>query len=304
MPRTEFSVIIVPESTGKVIEKKIGKWKFISIVVAVSLFVICSAFFAFGYFKASIDSQKLASLEKENGYLQNKLDNLQQSVELIKGQMSDIIETDENIRLVFDMPSIDPAIREVGIGGPEFGVMEFESSRSQDLTLVERDIDKILRQINLENASFSDVYEKIQSKKDVLDHTPSIIPCEGLITSGLGVRNDPFTGMMTMHNGIDIAAGKGTPVYAPGAGTIINCGWDRGMGNFVVIDHGNNLKTYYGHLSLLKIHKGQKVDRMDLLGMVGSTGRSTGPHLHYEVRKYNRPVNPREYFVKSIIYKQ
>jgi murein DD-endopeptidase MepM/ murein hydrolase activator NlpD len=276
--------------------------KFIAIMTALGLFMIGSAFFAYGYFKATIDTQKMAGLEKENAFLQNKLDNLQQSVELIKGQMADIIKTDENIRMVFDMPSIDPAIREVGIGGPEFGTIEFESSRSQDLSMAERDIDKILRQINLENASFSDVYEKMQSKKDILDHTPSIIPCDGLITSGLGMRSDPFTGMMTMHNGIDIGTSKGTPVYAPAAGTVIRSGWDRGMGNFIIIDHGNNLKTYYGHLSVLKVHQGQRIDRMDLLGMVGSTGRSTGPHLHYEVRKYDRPVNPRDYFVKSIIY--
>jgi len=146
------------------------------------------------------------------------------------------------------------------------------------------------------------VYDKIQSKKNILDHTPSIKPCEGFISSGMGMRKDPFTGLMANHKGLDISNRKGTAVYATADGKVIRCGWDRGMGNFIVIDHGYNLKTYYGHLSLLKVKKGQKVSRMDVIGLMGSTGRSTGPHLHYEVRKYNRPVNPREYFVKSIIY--
>jgi hypothetical protein len=303
MSRAGFSVLIVPEDTGKVIKKVIPQWKVISALIIAILFVGCSAFCAIGYFKANIDSQKLVSLQEENQFLESNIVRLQQSVESIKGQMSDIIETDENIRLVFDMPSIDPAIREVGIGGPEFGAIEYDSRPAKELGFVEKDIDKILRQINLENASFDDLYTKIQSKKTKLDHTPSIMPCDGLITSGIGVRKDPFTGMMTMHNGVDIATSKGTPVYAPAAGTVIRSGWDRGMGNFVVIDHGNNLKTYYGHLSVLKARKGQYVKRLDILGLVGSTGRSTGPHLHYEVRSYNRPVNPREYFVKSIIYK-
>lgn len=302
MPRTGFSLIIVPESTGKVIKKTIAKWKVITALVVSVLVISCSAFCAIGYFKAKIDSQKLISLNEENQYLEANILKLQQTVEFIKGKMSDIIQTDEKIRLVFDMPSIDPAIREVGVGGPEFGTTEYDTRASEELGFVEKDIDKILRQINLENASFEDLYGKIQAKKSRLDHTPSIIPCEGLITSGIGVRKDPFTGLMAMHNGIDIATNKGTPVYAPAAGTIVDCGWDRGMGNFIVIDHGNDLRTYYGHLSLIKVRNGQYVQRMDILGLVGSTGRSTGPHLHYEIRSYNRPLNPREYFVNSIIY--
>jgi murein DD-endopeptidase MepM/ murein hydrolase activator NlpD len=303
MPKSQFSVIIVPDDTGKVIEKKIAKWKLVSALVFASLFVIVSGFFAFGYFKSNIDSQKLSALEEENLYLAGKVTDLQRSVEHIKGQMSNIIETDENIRLIFDLPTIDPSIREVGIGGPEYGVIEFNTPPASELSFVEQDIDKILRQIKLENASFEDIYNKVQDRKHILDHTPSIIPCDGFITSGLGRRRDPFTGLMAQHNGIDIATSKGTPIYAPAAGVVKKCGWDRGMGNFVVINHGYNLKTYYGHLSLIKVREGQKIHRMDVIGTVGSTGRSTGPHLHYEVRQYNRPVNPRDYFVKSIIYK-
>jgi len=302
MPRSDFSLIIVPDSTGKVIERRVARWKLVSGLSFGVLFILISLFFTIGYFKANIDNQKLASLQEENKFLELKIVKLQESVESIKGQMADIAETDENIRLVFDLPSIDPAIREVGVGGPEYGLMKFNSPPVHQLSMVEQDIDKILRQINLENASFDDVYDKIQSKKYILDHTPSIKPCEGFITSGAGVRKDPFTGMLAMHNGLDIAASKGTPVYAPASGIVIQCGWDSGMGNFIAIDHGNDLKTFYGHLSLIKVTKGQEIDRMDVIGLVGSTGRSTGPHLHFEVHKYSRPANPKDYFLKSIIY--
>ena len=302
MPQSEYSVIIVPDNTGKVIERRIAKWKVVSVLTFAALFVIASTIFTIGFFKANIDSHKLTSLEKENIYLSTKIVSLQESVEQIKGKMSDIIDTDENIRLVFDFPSIDPTIREVGIGGPEYGVMEFETPTAHQLAFVEQDIDKILRQIKFENASFQELYEKVQDKKTILDHTPSVKPCDGIITSGLGMRHDPFTGLMTKHNGLDIATSKGTPIHAPASGTITRTGWDRGLGNYVVIDHGNNIKTHYGHMSVVKVRKGQRVSRMDVIGAVGSTGRSTGPHLHYEVRKYNRPVNPRDYFVKSILY--
>jgi len=303
MPRKGFSVVIVPDDTGKVIEKRIGRWKIITVLAVLSVFFICSMFFALSYFKTNIDRQKLTSLEKENVYLASKIKNLRESVETIKERIADIVDTDEKIRLVFDLPIIDPSIREVGIGGPDFNSLEFSSLPIKKLSLVEKDINKILRQIDLENASLNDVYDKILNRKNVLDHTPSIMPAEGFITSGVGMRKDPFTGLVVMHKGIDIAADKGTSVVASANGIIERCGWERGMGNYIIVNHGNNIKTYYGHLSLIKVKKGQNVKRMDVIGLVGSTGRSTGPHLHYEVRKYGRYVNPRDYFIKSIIFR-
>ena len=303
MPRTGFSVVIVPDDTGKVIEKRIYRWKIIAMLIALSVFFICSIFFTLGYFKANIDQHKLTSLEKENVYLESEIKNLRGSVETIKERIAGIVETDEKIRLIFDLPTIDPSIREVGIGGPDFSPLEFNSLPTKKLSLVEKDINKISRQIDLENASLNDVYDKILTRKNTLDHTPSIMPAEGFITSGVGMRKDPFTGIMVLHKGIDIAADKGTPIIAPADGTVERCGWERGMGNYIVVNHGNNLKTYYGHLSLIKVKKGQNVNRFDIIGHVGSTGRSTGPHLHYEVRKYGRYVNPRDYFIKSIIFR-
>ncbi|MCD6162070.1 MAG: M23 family metallopeptidase [candidate division Zixibacteria bacterium] len=303
MSRAEFSVIIVPDDTGKVIEKRISKWKVKVLLVALCVFFICSAFFAYGYIKSDIDQYRLVSLEDENQYLESELANVRESVELMKGQIANVIRKDDNIRLSFDLPIIDPSIREVGIGGPDFSSVEFNSPAAKNLSLLEKDINKISRQIDFENVSFDDVYEKIKGKKDVLDHTPSIMPTNGYITSGMGVRKDPFTGLLTMHKGIDIGARKGTHVYAPADGVILKCGWDKGMGNFIIIDHGYNLKTYYGHLEIIKVRNGQHVNRMDLIGNIGSTGRSTGPHLHYEVRKYGRPINPKDFFVKSIIFK-
>jgi len=303
MPRKRFSVLIVPEGTGDIIKKSLATWKIVSGAVLLTIFFVVSIFFGIGYFKANVDNAKLASLKDENKYLEAKIGNLQESIESIKGQMANIINRDENIRLIYDLPSIDQSIREVGIGGPYFGGREFGSPLIEKASMVEEDIDKILRQLDLENASFGDVYEQVKGKMEVLNHMPSIIPCEGFITSGIGLRKDPFTGLMVRHNGIDIATNKGTVVHAPANGRIVNCGWDRGMGNFIVIDHGNSLKTYYGHLSLIKVQKGQYVERMDVLGQVGSTGRSTGPHLHYEVHRYEQPVNPSDYFIKSIIYR-
>ena len=125
---------------------------------------------------------------------------------------------------------------------------------------------------------------------------PSIWPVEGESTDSFGFRGNPFGGGgAEFHPGQDIAAPRGTPVYAPAEGTVVEAGWKNGYGQTVVLDHGNGLTTRYGHLSKIEVSAGQELRRGDLLGQVGSTGRSTGPHLHYEVRVGELPVSPSHY---------
>ncbi len=125
---------------------------------------------------------------------------------------------------------------------------------------------------------------------------PSIWPVEGESTDSFGIRGNPFGGGgAEFHPGQDIAAPRGTPVLAPAEGKVLEAGWKNGYGQTVVIDHGNGLTTRYGHLSKVEVSAGQELKRGDQLGQVGSTGRSTGPHLHYEVRVGELPVSPQHY---------
>jgi len=299
---TRFSLLIVPESTGRVIRKHLTGWKIIAAATLIVFLFITLFGFTIGFFKRNVDHHKLATLKRENRFFAEKIKDLQESVELIKGQMAGIIKKDENIRLVFDLPSIDPSIREVGIGGRTFETADIFSPLVDQVTVIENDIEKILRQIKLENASFTDVYDKLQNKRELLDHTPSIMPVEGFITRGIGMQINPVTGFYQMHNGVDISAERGTPIHAPAAGRVVSAGWDQGLGNSIVIDHGFGMVTVYGHLSLIKVRRGDTVKRMDVIGFVGSTGQSTGPHLHYEVRKNGQPVNPMNFAVKTALY--
>jgi murein DD-endopeptidase MepM/ murein hydrolase activator NlpD len=299
---SKFSVIIVPEDTGQVIEKKVTGWKLAGILAIIVVFAITALSFTIAYFKTDVDYHKLTSLKRENRYFADKIKTLQESVESIKGQMANIVKKDENIRLVFDLPSIDPSIREVGVGGQTFETIDLYSPTVDQLSVIEDDIDKVLRQLKLENASFTDVFDQLQTKKDVLDHTPSIMPVEGYISRGIGKQTNPFTGSYQMHGGVDIAAGRGTPIFAPAKGDVIFSGWEQGMGNTVIISHGYGLTTTYGHMSLIKVHKGDTINRQDVVGYVGSTGNSTGPHLHYEVQKNGSVVDPKNYMFSSTIY--
>jgi len=128
--------------------------------------------------------------------------------------------------------------------------------------------------------------------------TPSVWPVKGWVTSGFGPRISPFTGQLAVHDGLDIGAPPNAPIHAPAGGQVTVVGFDPKMGNVVAIEHGFGLETQYGHLSKALVKTGQKVKRGDLIGLVGSTGLSTGPHLHYMVKVNERPVNPQRYILE------
>lgn len=128
---------------------------------------------------------------------------------------------------------------------------------------------------------------------------PSVWPVEGRLMSSFGQRNDPFSGEGTYHAGVDISAPSGTPVEAAADGTVIQLGGINGYGRLVVLDHGNGYQTYYAHLSRIDVIEGQDVRRGQMIGAVGSSGRATGPHLHYEVRVHQVPINPYRFLTKA-----
>ena len=297
----KYSIIIVPGDKDEVVNKQLSRGFIISVLVTALLFFTTGAYFAIGFLSSSIDGQRMAELTTENGMLASKITELENTVYSLRAEMSGIIEKDDNIRLIFDLPPIDPDLREVGVGGEAVSYSPINSELGQRTWLVEEDIEKIQRQLEFENASFEQLLSTVRERKSVLDHTPTIRPCNGILSRGFGMHNDPFTGTLQPHNGIDIAAAKGTPVLATAGGVVKYTGYQAKLGNTVIIDHGNGIRTYYGHLSSIKVRKGQKISRHDLVGLVGSSGYSTGPHLHYEVRVAGRPVNPYKYIIRSIL---
>lgn len=146
-------------------------------------------------------------------------------------------------------------------------------------------------------AGLEEIIEEFSKKEKYLASLPTIVPMDGYITSEFGPRIDPLTGKRHFHTGIDIASEPGTPVKATGGGEVTKVGFEaRGMGIYVIIKHNSEMETLYGHLSRAVVKKGQKIKRGDIIGFVGNTGRSTGYHLHYEVKVNGLPVNPRNFF--------
>jgi len=179
-----------------------------------------------------------------------------------------------------------------GIGGPDIFENELNQYLRYDLGLLQ-DKTELLEE------RFDALEEAFVTQTELLDATPSILPARGWISSGFQYRTDPFTKKRTWHNGIDISAPEGTPIYAPADGVITYRGYQGGFGNLLAISHGSGLKTRFGHLKKFNVSKGQRVRRGDLIGYVGSTGRSTAPHLHYEVHQEDRAINPMKYIIRE-----
>lgn len=246
----------------------------------------------FGVLVKNLANQsELVAMKKENEALKLANDRyLEASIEMERK----LNLFDEKTVKLAQFVGVEPGGFEAdGIGGPELFEEELNRYLRYDLGLLEHKA-KLLEE------RFDTLDEAFQAQTDLLDATPSLMPARGWISSGFQYRRDPFTRKRTWHNGLDISAHEGTPVYSPARGVVSYKGYQGGFGNLLVIKHGNGIETKYGHLSRFNVSKGQRVKRGDLIGYIGSTGRSTAPHLHYEIHKKDKAINPMSYIIRDV----
>lgn len=176
------------------------------------------------------------------------------------------------------------------------GEIAAENTSKDYASLVVR-IDKAVQETQLKEQSVIDLWESLSERQSLINSTPNMKPAKGWITSRFGYRTSPFSGKTALHAGLDIAAAPGSPVYAPADGVVVFASYDESYGKLITIDYGYGVITRFGHLSQIYVQAGQKVNKWDVIGAVGNTGRSTGPHLHYEVRINGTPVDPLNYIL-------
>ena len=206
---------------------------------------------------------------------------------------------DAKLRVIMDM---EVGVSELGMGGAsgaENLTLGYLPLHRQDLT--SRKIRAFLRElaeeVRLEEVQQQELLLSMRANRESLSVIPSIWPTEGTVTSDFGPRFSPFTGQVQQHNGLDISARVGTPIYAPARGTVMSAGNDGAYGISLDINHGGGISTKYAHMQKFTVKPGQTVERGDLIGYVGRTGRVTGPHLHYEVRLNGLATNPYAYIL-------
>ncbi len=273
------------------------------IVFSISILSLCVilVFLSIHIFSDYIYNIKLTKLKKDNKELLSTIDNMENRIFKMQDNIVDLQNKDEALRTYADLPQIDRDVRQLGIGGKVIHkITKLDKFLPNDTLLISslsRDLNKLEREIKLEKLSYEKIYNAIKNRKEQIQSTPSIKPINiGRISSYFGYRNDPFTHKRQFHYGLDFSAPTGTNVYVTADGVVGNVRYNHSYGKVIEVDHGYGYTTVYAHLKTTKLKKGQKLQRGDIVGTVGNSGRSTGPHLHYEVRKHKKKLNPLNFF--------
>jgi murein DD-endopeptidase MepM/ murein hydrolase activator NlpD len=232
-----------------------------------------------------------AGLEFENANYRAATEQLASQIVALQAAMSDLgAKAALDPQLQSSMEKLPAVIKSRAMGGPDASAAL--TSMAPGLASPENTFALLKDLLQGLESSLVSVRSGVDKRNQLAAATPSIWPTHGWLSSSMGTRVDPLTGGRDFHPGLDISADKGDPVYATADGTVTHAASAGNYGNLVIVEHGYGLETRYGHLSTFKIKVGQPVKRGDLLGLVGSTGRTTGPHLHYEVRANGRILNP------------
>ncbi len=246
-------------------------------------------------------SPREKQLLREKEALQAQLTTLNQQVDQMQLVMVDLQQRDDNLyRVLFGAEPIPLNIRQ----GTQRKISYYEeiarmtnNQLSADLSLK---VDILEKEIYVQTKSYDDIIEMAKKQEIRMENIPAIQPVLNKdltrVASGYGMRIDPVYHVRKFHQGMDFTAPTGTEVFATGNAKVKFSGWKQGYGNTIILDHGFGYETVYAHLYKSLVRKGQKVRRSDIIGLVGNTGKSTGPHLHYEVRLNGRPVDPRNYY--------
>jgi murein DD-endopeptidase MepM/ murein hydrolase activator NlpD len=247
-------------------------------------------------------------LAHENAALTSELSSIQGRVDALEGRMTELSEMDQRARLMAGLDTIDSEVLEVGVGGPRTvgpetsPLWSVDPALSKSAFVVRYDLTVLERRASLLKASLGEATDSLATQSDRMASLPSILPTTGFISSAFSrSRMHPIHNVALPHEGIDIAAVKGTPIFAAAKGRVMRSGWERGYGMMVEIDHGYGYTTRYGHASQLLVRPGQQLKRGDPIALVGNTGIATSSHLHYEVRLNGKPVNPNDHIIANAI---
>lgn len=249
---------------------------------------------------------KVIVLEEEREILLSEYDILNEKLEGIDFLINDIQQRDDYLyRSIFELEPIPPSVREAGFGGTNRYVDLEGFENSNVLIKTFKKVDIISKKIYVQSKSFDTVIDLAKNKEKMIACIPAIQPVAlkdfARISDYYGSRSDPFTGKSTMHHGMDFTGPEGSDIFVTGDGVVVEAGYSfYGYGNRVVVDHGFGYKTIYAHLKKIYVNEGQSLKRGEVIGSLGNTGRSTGAHLHYEVRLNNIPINPINYYFNDI----
>lgn len=262
--------------------------------------VFSGAIFFF-IFVTIVDSPGEKQLGQERNRMQAQYKVLERQLDEMQLVMSDLQERDDNMyRVVFQADPIPFSVRRATAANTQYYEQLLDMTNSEIVVTTSKKLNELKKQLYIQSKLYDELIVLAKNKEAMLEHIPAIQPVLNKdltrMASGFGWRIDPIYHQRRFHAGMDFTAPVGTDIYATGNGTIQRAGWQQGYGNCVEINHGFGYMTLYGHMHQIKVKVGQKVKRGEVIGTVGSTGKSTGPHLHYEVHFRGQVMNPQNYY--------
>ena len=296
--------VLYSQSIDSVSQLNASKNQLFASLFSFVVLLVCFVVFGADYLSDILYDNKISEFKKNYQNFSSNLSLIQDKLKELDNHVSAIEKKDDALRNYAGMPMIDKDIRKFGIGGVDIsghGIIDnLAPAINYELSSLQMNLEKLSRQINFELVSYESIYEKVKMDIDRIRHIPSIRPVDGgFLNSSFGYRQDPIDKVRRFHQGQDITVPSGTPVFSPADGIIKRAYYIGGFGNHIKIKHANGYSTIFAHLSNIDVKHGDKVNRGDVIGYTGNTGRSTAPHLHYEVHHNGTPKNPLDYFFST-----
>jgi len=292
-----YTIVISPDQGYRLKKVRISNHALFCVGLAVVFLLTIAVSMIATYFDVQMKALEVYSLSDENLQYKEDLDSFEMEFSALSANMSSLTEIETELMGI--ACSDDDFTEEdlFGIGGPlgdDTAIGKKQPDQDEIISDLKSDIEILEEKARLQEESLQELFSFLEGQENLLSSTPSIWPTRGFVTSGFGYR------WGRMHEGLDIANRPGTPIYTPADGIVTFAGIRGGYGKFLVISHGFGYDTAYGHMYSIDVKEGDYVERGDYVGTIGNTGRTTGPHLHYEVHVNGRPVNPINYYATDL----
>jgi len=298
-----FTVLLVPSPSDRIRRFEIsGRWiRWGTVAGAIfGIFLLLFSVLSVALFEKEA---RMISLQHKSRAQKEEIVRTYRKLQDIHSKMVDVAKLERKVRLIMNTSESNGSNVVLGLGGPTQtvapSILIQKGKRGMDDLMAEMDrqIGDLGQGVINQEESLANLKRAIRERQSEWAYTPSIWPTRGVMTSRFGYRTSPFGLGRDFHPGIDIAGSIGTPIMATASGTVTLAGWDQGFGKTVVIDHSGTISTLYGHLEKVNVYEGEQVKRGEVIGYLGNTGLSTGPHLHYQIMVNHTPVNPKRYIL-------
>ena len=299
MPNNFYTFLIIPKKKSSAKKITLSSRLLKGVAFFTIIITLASLYIYYDYLKMKRDVIELNSLRSQTKEQRVQIEGLVEKVNNFAMKMEELDQLDKNVRILANIEDNRYKGQMLGRGGSINEETRIRSGGETEhkmiVAKIHQNVDQMTKDVSEQKNSFNDLLRYLKVQKSIIAATPSIWPVQGWVTSEFGYRSSPFSGVGEFHKGIDIAARIGLQIVTPADGVVTDASYDREMGNFVKIDHGHGMTTWYGHLMNSNVTKGSTVERGDVIGYVGNTGRSTGSHLHFTVLLNGVFVDPRKY---------